>query len=65
MVIFLKQTASPEVYVDRFQVQNTIHKYRILRLWEQDPAPFLNDAALLPLAPLTRSNASRGLCYLL
>ncbi|HBQ98899.1 MULTISPECIES: Rpn family recombination-promoting nuclease/putative transposase [unclassified Roseofilum] len=61
VVIFLKQTTSPEVYVDRFQVQNTLHKYRVLRLWEQDPTPFLSDAALLPLAPLTRSNAPRDL----
>lgn len=61
VVIFLKQTTSPEVYVDRFQVQNTLHKYRVLRLWEQESAPFLSDAALLPLAPLTRSNAPRDL----
>jgi len=61
VVIFLKQTNSPEVSVDRFQVQNTSHRYRVLRLWEQDPAPFFSDAALLPLAPLTRSNTPRDL----
>ncbi|MDJ1184840.1 Rpn family recombination-promoting nuclease/putative transposase [Roseofilum casamattae] len=61
VVIFLKQTNSPQVYVDRFQVDNTIHRYRVLRLWEQDPKPFLKDPALLPLAPLTRSNAPRDL----
>ena len=32
------------------------HSYRVIRLWEQDPEPFLNEPALLPLATLTRSD---------
>ncbi|XWK86722.1 MAG: Rpn family recombination-promoting nuclease/putative transposase [Phormidium sp.] len=56
VVIFLKETTSEQVLVDRFERRNTRHSYRIIRLWEQDPTPFLAEPALLPLAPLTRSN---------
>lgn len=56
VVIFLKETASEQVFIDRFERRNTQHSYRIIRLWEQDPTPFLSEPALLPLAPLTRSN---------
>ncbi|MFB2898263.1 Rpn family recombination-promoting nuclease/putative transposase [Aerosakkonemataceae cyanobacterium BLCC-F50] len=56
VVIFLKETTSEQVFVNRFERQNTQHSYRIIRLWEQDPTPFLAEPALLPLAPLTRSN---------
>lgn len=56
VVIFLKETASEQVLIDRFERQNTRHSYRIIRLWEEDPTPFLSEPALLPLAALTRSN---------
>lgn len=61
VAIFLQRINSPLVFQDRFQVGNTVHPYRIIRLWEEDPAPFLAEPALLPLAPLTRSNAPREL----
>ena len=56
VVIYLKETGSDLVFTDRFEVQNTRHSYRVIRLWEQDPEPFLNEPALLPLATLTRSD---------
>lgn len=56
MVIYLKETDSDLVFEDKFEVQNTRHSYRVIRLWEQDPEPFLADPALLPLAVLTRSD---------
>lgn len=56
VVIFLKETTSEQVFTDRFERRNTRHSYRIIRLWEQDPTPFLSDPALLPLAVLTRSS---------
>jgi predicted transposase YdaD len=52
----IKETTSEQVFLDRFERRNTRHSYRIIRLWEQDPTPFLAEPALLPLAPLTRSN---------
>jgi len=56
VVIFLKETTSEQVFLDRFERRNTRHSYRIIRLWEQDSTPFLAEPALLPLAALTRSN---------
>lgn len=40
----------------RFQVERTYHEYDVVRMWEQDPAIFLADLALLPLAPLAASD---------
>jgi len=57
VVIFLKQITSDAVYTDRYQNTNTEHRYRVIRLWEQDPAPLLAVPALLPLAALARSNS--------
>lgn len=55
LVIFLKETSSPLVFENQYRDTNTEHRYEIIRLWEQDPAPFLANRGLLPLAPLTRS----------
>ena len=41
--------------------ETTTHRYRVIRMWEQDSALFLNNLALLPLAPLTRTNSPQGL----
>ncbi len=35
-----------------FAVEDTVHHYQVLRLWEQDPQPLLTDPALLPFAAL-------------
>ncbi|CBN56793.1 MULTISPECIES: hypothetical protein [Kamptonema] len=40
VVIFLKRIDSHLVAVDSFQQQNTLHRYRVIRLWEQDSALF-------------------------
>lgn len=61
VVIFLKQTTSPAVYVDQFSFGNTTHRYRVVRLWEQDPAPLLASSALLPLAVLARTDSPETL----
>jgi predicted transposase/invertase (TIGR01784 family) len=61
VVIFLKKTSSEFVFKNSFEEQNTRHSYRVIRLWEEDPEPFLNDPALLPLATLTRSSQPRNL----
>jgi len=57
VVIFLKPTTSAAAYVEQFTDSNTVHRYRVIRLWEQDPSPLLQDAALLPLASLARAAA--------
>ncbi len=33
-------------------METTRHEYRVTRMWEENPEIFLNDQALLPLAPL-------------
>jgi len=57
VVIFLKQTNSEAANVDQFAVGNTMHRYRVVRLWEQDPVPLLANPALLPLAVLARTDS--------
>jgi predicted transposase YdaD len=42
-------------------VGTTYHQYSVLKLWEQDPNPLLNDLALLPLAPLAAAVDPDGL----
>jgi predicted transposase/invertase (TIGR01784 family) len=56
VVIYLKPTKSTLVYQDSFQVGETIHRYRVIRLWEQSSDLFLNSSGLLPLAVLTQSS---------
>jgi predicted transposase YdaD len=41
--------------------ETTIHRYRSLRMWEQDASLFLGNPALLPLAPLCRTDSPRDL----
>lgn len=35
VIIFLQQSKSPIVFLDQYQDENTIHKYKIIRLWEE------------------------------
>ena len=44
-----------------FNVETTHHEYRLIRMWEQNPEIFLQDPALLPLAPLTATNQPQTL----
>ena len=61
VVIFLKSTTSEAVFTEQFATTNTRHSYRVIRLWEEDPAPLLANTALLPLATLARSNTPNAL----
>ena len=54
-VIYLKPTKSTLVYQDSFQLGETIHRYRVIRLWQQSSEIFLRSPGLLPLAILTKS----------
>lgn len=44
-----------------FAFEATRHEYRVIRLWEEDPALFLNDIALLPLASLAATTTPEQL----
>ena len=61
VVIFLKPTNAEAAYIEQFAVGNTTHRYRVVRLWEQDPAPLLANPALLPLAVLARTGSPTAL----
>jgi predicted transposase/invertase (TIGR01784 family) len=61
IVIFLQETddeiATTETYID----ETTTHRYRAIRMWEQDANFFLANEALLPLAPLCQTTSPRDL----
>jgi predicted transposase/invertase (TIGR01784 family) len=61
VVIFLKPTNSDAVFTEQFEATNTLHRYRVIRLWEQDPTLFLNNVGLLPLATLARTDSPQTL----
>lgn len=54
VVIFLQETNNEIAYTEQYVSETTTHRYRVLRMWEQDSSMFLNNLALLPLAPLTQ-----------
>ncbi|MBD2517605.1 Rpn family recombination-promoting nuclease/putative transposase [Nostoc sp. FACHB-973] len=52
-VVVLLLPPGPETVIETaFEIETTRHEYRVICMWEENPEPFLNDAALLPLAPL-------------
>ena len=55
-VIFLRPTNAEVVFTEEFAEGNTRHQYRVIRIWEQDPAPLLANPGLLPLAVLARTD---------
>lgn len=59
VIILLKPTAVR--LSEEFQLEGTQHRYQVVRLWEQDPEIFLENAALLPLAVLSRAETPRQL----
>lgn len=60
-LIFLKPTTSPSAYVEQFTAPNILLRYKVIRLWEQDPAPLLANSALLPLATLAQTGSPQAL----
>ncbi|MGB3649623.1 MAG: Rpn family recombination-promoting nuclease/putative transposase [Rivularia sp. (in: cyanobacteria)] len=61
VVIFLQETNNEIAFTEEYTNEMTTHRYRVIRMWEQDSAIFLNNPALLPLAPLTRTNSPQQL----
>lgn len=61
VVIFLRQTDDEIAFTEKYEDETTIHHYRVIRMWEQDPTIFLNNLALLPLAPLANTNSPESL----
>jgi predicted transposase/invertase (TIGR01784 family) len=61
VVIFLQETTNEVAFTEEYRDETTIHRYRVVRLWEQDSALFLANPALLPLAVLTQSSSPQAL----
>ena len=61
VVIFLQETANEIAFTEEYRDETTIHRYQVIRLWEQDSALFLNNRGLLPLAPLTKTDSPAAL----
>jgi len=61
VVIFLQQTNNEIAFTEEYVNETTTHRYRVLRMWEQESALFLDNPALLPLAPLTRTTSAQRL----
>lgn len=54
VVIVLAETKAP--IPDEFHVGDTWHRYRVIKMWEQDPEPLLEREGLWPLAVLARAD---------
>ncbi len=52
VVVLLLPPPEDTVIDTRFAFEGTVHPYRVLCLWEQDPRPLLADPPLLPFAVL-------------
>ncbi len=57
VIVLLLPPAEGTIIETVFEVESTRHEYRVIRLWEEDPTPLLNDPALLPLAALATSTS--------
>ena len=58
-LVVLKETG--EVIADRYEDDGTSHRYRVVKLWEQDAAELMKYDGLLPLATLCRAESSEAL----
>lgn len=58
-LIVLKQTGGE--IPDRYEDEWTVHRYHVVKLWEQDPAELLKYEGLLPLATLCRADSGEKL----
>lgn len=61
VVIFLQETTNEVAFTEEYRDDTTIHRYRVVRLWEKNSAPFLDNPALLPLATLTQTDSPQAI----
>lgn len=56
VIIFLQPTELELAFTEKYEDETTVHRYRVIRLWEQDPNLFIGEPGLYPFAPLTKSD---------
>jgi predicted transposase/invertase (TIGR01784 family) len=56
IVIYLKPSDSNLVYQTEFVLENSLHRFEVIRLWEQPTEVFLNFPGLLPFATLSQTD---------
>ena len=57
VVIYLTKTNSEEVYKTKFELEETTHRFQVIRLWEQSTEIFLQTPALFPFAVLSNTES--------
>ncbi|HNH84220.1 MAG TPA: hypothetical protein PL157_17745, partial [Acidobacteriota bacterium] len=55
VVVILTETAAGRSLPNEFRLGETVHRYHVIRMWEQSPELFLNHPALVPLAVFSRT----------
>ncbi|BAZ04961.1 DUF4351 domain-containing protein [Calothrix sp. NIES-3974] len=60
-VIFLQETDDEIAFIEEYREESTIHRYNVIRMWEQDSSLFFGNVALLPLATLCKTDSPREL----
>ena len=56
IVIYLKKTTSKLVNQTTFEIENTLHRFEVIRLWEQPASIFLELPGLYPFASLAQTD---------
>lgn len=56
VVIYLQQTNSELVHQTTFTLEDTFHRFQVIRLWEQPTNVFFQSPGLLPFAVLSQAN---------
>jgi predicted transposase/invertase (TIGR01784 family) len=56
IVIYLRKTTSKVVHQTAFEIENTLHRFEVIRLWEQPPSIFLESVGLYPFASLAQTD---------
>ncbi|HEY9802223.1 MAG TPA: Rpn family recombination-promoting nuclease/putative transposase [Leptolyngbyaceae cyanobacterium] len=59
VVIYLQPSDSELVYQTEFVLENSRHRFEVIRLWEQPSDVFFNYPGLLPFATLTQTDDQR------
>ncbi|MDS3861818.1 DUF4351 domain-containing protein [Thermosynechococcaceae cyanobacterium BACA0444] len=61
VLIFLKPSNDIRCHISQYQDAQLTHQFQVIRMWEQDPIPFLKNSGLLPLAALCQTANGREL----